>query len=63
MLAVMRVKALGLVECEADLERPDIDHSSYNNDSALVRGPLGLRGADHFALYFRFDYVMLNIGR
>ena len=63
MLAGMRMKALGLVNSEADLERPDIDHSSYYNDSALIRGSLGLRGADHFALYFRFDYVMLNIGR
>ena len=63
MLAGMRMKALGVIECEVDLEWPDIDHSSYNNDSALVRGPLGLRGADHFALYFRVDYVMLNIGR
>ena len=55
MLAGMRMKALGVVECEVDLEWPDIDHSSYNNDSDLIRGSLGLRDADHFALYFRFD--------
>ena len=59
----MRIKALGIIAGAPVAAAAGLEGAADNNDNPAVRGYLGLRGADHFALYFRFDYVMLNIGR
>ena len=63
MLPGMRACALGVIAGAPVAAAAGLEGAADNNDSDLIPGSLGLHGADHFALYFRIDYVMLNIGR